>query len=385
MSWKESCVMSERVKFILACQEDVESFSQTCLRFGISRRVGYKWVNRFKEAGFEGLKERSRAPINSHNKISEELSSMILEARCNHMTWGPRKIIAWLQQEHPEYNWPASSTAGELLKKNGLVSPRKKRKRVQSYTKPFGEISEPNDSWSIDYKGQFRLQSGLLCYPLTLSDNFSRFVLACDGFHKISGHRVMNVLTSVFREYGLPKVIRSDNGSPFASTGLGSLTFLNVWLMKLGIVHERIRPGHPEENGRHERMHRTLKAETAKPPKSNMVKQRVAFKAFQQEFNYGRPHEALDNQRPAWVHRKSNRIYPGYLNEVEYSFEYTVRRVRQNGSIKWRGKEVYLSDALVAETIGLLAVSEEEWIVCYGSMHLGILDERLMKVMPLRS
>lgn len=385
MSWKETCVMSERVKFIMACEEGSESFSQTCIRFGISRRVGYKWLNRFKDGGFEALKDQSRAPIKPYNKISEQLSAMILEVRCNHMTWGPRKIIAWLQQEYPDYSWPAPSSAGELLKKNGLISARKKRKRVQPYTQPFGEIAAPNDSWSIDYKGQFKLQDGLLCYPLTLSDNFSRFVLACDGFHRISGHRVMDILTLVFREYGLPRVIRSDNGTPFASTGLGSLTFLNVWLMKLGIVHERIRPGHPEENGRHERMHRTLKAETAMPPKANMLKQRVAFKAFQQEFNYGRPHEALDNERPGWVHTKSNRVYPGYLNEVEYSSDYIVRRVRQNGTIKWCGKEVYLTEALVAEAVGLLAVSGEEWIVCFGSMHVGILDERLMKIMPLRS
>jgi transposase InsO family protein len=372
--------MEQRFKFIETYLEGTSTFSQLCHRFGISRRIGYKWVKRFVEEGRLGLADRSRAPHHTPHALCESQRKLILGIKCDHMDWGPNKIVIWLNQTYPDVVWPVTSTVGELLKQYDLVKKRRKRQRIEPYTQPFGECGAPNDSWSIDYKGQFKTQDGHLCYPLTLSDNFSRYLLACDGYERISGERVKEVMEAVFKEYGLPKVIRSDNGTPFASKGLGALTYLSVWWMKLGIVHERIRPGHPEENGRHERMHRTLKERTIRPAKATMLEQRVAFKAFIQEYNEERPHEGLNNQRPGWVHRVSERVYPGYLSEAEYEKDYETRRVRENGTMKWKGKEVYVTDALKGEEIGLLEKGDGEWEVYYYKKKLGVFKEEGMKI-----
>ena len=216
MSWKETCPVKERMRFIVAYEENERDFSEICRVFGISRKTGYKWIKRFDEEGVSGLEDRSRAPHEPSNKMCESLSSMILMTKCDNMNWGPRKIIVWLSQEYPDIKWPAASSAGELLKRNGLVKPRKRKRHFEPYTQPFADCSGPNDTWSIDYKGQYRLQNGKYCYPLTLTDNFSRYLLACDAHDRISGLQAKQVMEQVFKEHGLPAVIRSDNGPPFA-------------------------------------------------------------------------------------------------------------------------------------------------------------------------
>ena len=380
MSWLETCPMNERVKFILAYQQKFDDFKTLCERFNVSRKTGYKWLSRYEEEGFVGLQDRSRAPNVVANKISEACRKQILSAKCSHMDWGPKKIIAWLEQEHPNQEWPVASTAGQLLKDYGLVKTRKFRRHVEPYSRPFSDCDEPNDVWSIDYKGQFRLQNGEVCYPLTLTDNFSRFLLACDAFERISTQRIKQVMEAVFKEYGLPKTIKSDNGSPFASTGLGAFTELNIWWLKLGITHERSRAGHPEDNGRHERMHKTLKSSVITPAKNNMLDQQIAFKSFQETFNYQRPHEALGNQRPAWFYQSSPRKFPYYLEEPTYPKSFEIRRVRLNGTIKWGGIEIYVSQALSNEVIGLKPISDRDFEVYFTSKKFALFDEEKRKM-----
>ena len=384
MSWLETCPMNERVKFIMAYQKEPDSFKTLCERFNVSRKTGYKWLSRFEEQGFGGLQDRSRAPNRVANKLDKDCRQQILSVKCKHMDWGPRKIIAWLEQEYPSQEWPVPSTAGLLLKQHGLVKARKLRRYVEPYRQPFADCDGPNAVWSIDYKGQFKLQNGQLCYPLTLTDNFSRFLLACDASEKISSERIKQIMERAFREYGLPEIIKSDNGSPFASTGLGAFTELNAWWWKLGIIHERSRPGHPEDNGRHERMHKTLKASAINPAKENMLEQQLAFKSFQETFNYDRPHEAIDNQRPGWLYQPSAKKFPYYLEDVIYPGSFETRRVRLNGTIKWGGREVYVSQALANEVIGLYPSNDQEFEVYFSTKKFALFDEEKRKMFPLK-
>jgi putative transposase len=300
-----------------------------------------------------------------------------------HQTLGPKKIVARLEKLYPKLTWPAPSTAGSILKKEGLVEPRHLKRHTPPYTQPFRSCTRPNDVWSIDFKGQFRTGDSRLCYPLTVSDNYSRFLLGCHGLYHPNYENTKPWLERAFREYGLPLAIRNDNGAPFASVGLGGLSTLAVWLIKLWIRPERINPGHPEQNGRHERMHRTLKAETATPPKPNLKEQQKAFDGFRTEYNTQRPHEALDLEVPAAVYHPSRRILPKKLPEIEYASCYTVRQVRHNGCIKWKGDFVYISQALAGEPVGLRQISEAEWEIRFSFQPLGIMDERIVKVLPI--
>jgi putative transposase len=383
MSWNETCTMKERIKFILAYEADLLSFSDLCKDFQISRKTGYKWVKRYDTEGFKGLKNQSRAPLHHPNQLSEEIESQILDAKGKFPHWGPKKIINWLIQEYSHLEWPAKSTAGDLLKRHGLVKPRKRRIRTPPYTKPFELCAEPNDVWSIDYKGNFILGDGQGCYPLTLTDNYSRYLLACDAFPAILGLDVKRTLMRLFREYGLPKAIKSDNGSPFSTRGLAGLSKLAVWWIKLGIVPERIKPGCPQENGRHERMHLTMKQEVATPPKRTMLLQQRALDDFQNEFNHQRPHEGIDNQRPAWLFTQSPRAYPEQIKQMEYDSNITTRKIRTNGTMKWNGNEIFVSETLTGERIGLIQVSDIEWEVQFSQLTVGIFNEKLLKVKSL--
>ena len=386
MAWLETEPMKEKMKFITAVLENKNeiAFTELCENFNISCKTGYKYVNRFKEEGIDGLKERSRAPHCNANQMPEHVEEAILKVKYRYPSWGSKKVSTWLTQEHAEIQWPVKSTIDALFKRHGLVKPAKRKKRVSPYTEPFINIEQPNDSWSIDYKGQFRLGNKQLCYPLTITDNFSRYLLAVEGSERISGIRVKEVLTRLFIEFGLPLGIRSDNGSPFASVGLGGLSTVAVWFIKLGIVPERIRPGHPEENGRHERMHLTLKKEAASPPKWDQKMQQQSFDAFKKMFNEERPHEGIEFKRPVWLHTQSPRAFPSKLPQVEYdsSFDKT-RRVRTNGTIKWRGKEIFLSETLIGETVGMQSHSENEWKVFFSFLPIGIFNEKLLKVTKL--
>ena len=269
LPWKETSVESERLQFIERHAAGEETVAELCRRFGISRKTGYKLIGRYEAYGEGGLLDLSRAPHYHPNATSTQVVERIVEAKRRRPTWGPKKVVAWLRSIEPDVPWPSPSTASGILDRAGLVRRRKRRRRATSWGEPFAHAQHPNDVWSIDLKGWFRTGDGMRIDPLTAQDAMSRYLLVCDGLDRPTGPEVKRSLERAFREYGLPRVIRTDNGPPFASVGLGSLTPLSAWWVKLGIVPERIEPGHPEQNGRLERLHRTLKAETATPPKAN--------------------------------------------------------------------------------------------------------------------
>lgn len=383
MAWKETEPMKEKIKFISAYFNNEEStFQDLCNRFNISRKTGYKYVKRYADMGIDGLKEQSRAPHVQANRMPEHIEESILNVKYHHPTWGSKKIRSWLMQERGSVSWPAKSTIDDLLKRHGLVVPAKRKRKVTPYTQPFVLCEQANDCWSIDYKGQFLLRNKQLCYPLTVTDNFSRFILDIKGSEKILGKSVKEKLTHLFLEFGLPSAIRSDNGTPFASPAVAGLSELSVWLIKLDIIPERIRKGHPEENGRHERMHLTLKKETASPPKENLAKQQRCFDVFKKEFNEQRPHEGINFDRPAWLYSHSKRQLPSKTPEVHYdchTFELT-RKIRTNGTMKWRGNEIFISETLTGQTIGMKPHSENEWLLYFSFMPLAIFNEKTLKI-----
>lgn len=309
-----------------------------------------------------------------------ELVGEILALKSRHEHWGSRKLIAWLSGHQPEKSWPAASTTSEILKRHGLVHARRKRHHTPPYSQPFLRSREPNEVWCADFKGQFRLGSGSLCYPLTLTDSYSRYLLGCWGLEHPTSLATRSHLEAAFREYGLPMAIRTDNGVPFASVGMGGLSRLSVWFIKLGILPERIEKGHPEQNGRHERMHRTLKQEAISPPRKSMSEQQRAFDRFRPPFNNERPHEALGQKTPASVYRNSVRDYPARLPEIEYSPAFRVRQVKQNGDFKWQGTELYISGALAGERVGLKQIDNAIWKIYFSFYPVAILDERTLRI-----
>lgn len=365
--------MDERVRFVVEARLGQLKFAELCRLFGISRKTGYKWYSRYEAEGAVGLRSRSSAPHTSPQRIEPDVATALLELRRTHPTWGPRKLLAVLERTEPDRDWPAASTVGDLLKREGLVQSRRRRRHATPTTQPFADCVEPNDTWCIDFKGQFRVGSGL-CYPLTVTDAVSRYLLCCRGMEKIDGVRVKKTLERVFREYGLPSRMRSDNGSPFASAGRGGLSRLSVWWVRLGIVPERIEPGEPQQNGRHERMHGTLKKDV--PRRQSMAAQQRAFDEFGDTFNNVRPHEALGMRTPAAVYTPSPRPYPSRLPELEYPAGYELRAVRHNGEIKWRNRLVYVSKALVGEVIGFRPEDDGLWAVYFGPILLGCADDR---------
>lgn len=382
MPWIETAPMNEKIKFISAYLNNKEStFKELCERFNISCKTGYKYVNRYKEEGVDGLKEHSRAPHIQSNRMPSHIEGSLLDVKDKQPSWGAKKIKSWLEQEKKDVSWPAKSTIDELFKRHGLVRPAKRKRRVSPYTEPFVLCNQANDTWSIDYKGQFSLGNQQLRYPLTVTDNFSRYLLAIEGSEKISGIKVKNALIRLFLEHGLPLAIRSDNGVPFASHAIAGLSELSVWLIKLGIVPERIRKGHPEENDRHERMHLTLKKETASPPKQNMAQQQLLFNAFKKEFNEQRPHEGIQFNRPAWLYTNSSRQFPTKISAVEYdnSFEKT-RKIRTNGTMKWKGKEIFVSETLRGERIAMKPHSELEWVIYFSFKPLALFNEKTLEI-----
>ena len=375
--------MDQKIQLLSDYLKDEYTITELSQNYLVSRETVYKWIKRYQEKGMAGLEELSRAPLSHPNATSPEIVSQLIDTRLKHKNWGPKKIIARMEKLYPESCWPAPSTAGSILKKEGLVRSRHLKQRTPPYTEPFRECNRPNDVWSIDYKGQFKMGDGRLCYPLTITDNYSRYLLGCQGLYHPTHENTRPCLERAFREYGLPLAIRSDNGAPFASTGLGGISTLSAWLIKLWIRPERIVSGHPEQNGRHERMHRTLKAETAKPPRANLKDQQRAFDGFRKEYNIERPHEALGQEVPATFYQPSRRMLPDKLTEIEYPSYFTVRQVRHNGEIKWKGEFVYISQALAGEPVGLRQIGERGWEVRFSFHPLGILDEQIVKVLPI--
>jgi transposase InsO family protein len=367
--------MDERMRFIVAVEKAEESFAAICRRFEVSRRVGYKWVARFEEEGAAGLFDRSRAPLHHPQEIGPKIAERCLEVRRAHPSWGPVKVRAYLERQAPRTDWPAASTIGELFDREGLTVKRKLRRRSPPSSAPFAHCETANDVWCIDFKGWFLTGDGDRCEPLTLTDAHCRYLLRCQALPRTDTEHVWPVLDAAFREFGLPRYMRSDNGSPFASRGAGGLSRLSVNLIKAGVTPERITPGKPQQNGRHERMHLTLLQEVASPPAANMREQHKRHRDFQRMYNEERPHQALDNATPADRYQASSRRFDGILREPDYDDDQDVRRVRHNGEIKLDGNMVYINAALVGEPIGL-AETDHGWTVTYGPIELGTIAHR---------
>jgi putative transposase len=385
MPWKVSCVMDQRMRFISACLAGEESMAELCRRFGISRKTGYKLLRRYKREGPAGLKNRSCAPHHVANAIGEEMQAVLLNARAAHPTWGPRKLLAWLQRTDVRAVWPAPSSVGDLLRRHGLVVLRRRRRRPTATPTNLQSPSAANQVWCADFKGWFRTGNGRRCTPLTITDAHSRFLLRCQALGLRTDQALVRpIFEATFREYGLPHAIRTDNGPPFASLGLGGLSALAVWWIRLGITPERIAPGHPEQNGRHERMHRTLKAETVQPPAQTRQAQQRRFDAFRYEYNELRPHEALSQRSPAQLYSTSPRPYPSRLEEIAYPDDWATRAVRGCGQMKWAGHDVRISAALVGQRIGLEPVNDGLWRIYFAHLALGLFDERTLHVSPLK-
>lgn len=377
MPWKEVRPMDEKVMFIGECLGGGRSFARICSAYGISRKTGYKWLNRYRDMEFEGLVEGSRRPHVSPQQTPYVIRKAIIELR---KKWiippGPKKIMAVLARDNPEWVLPSRTTIYNILRKEGLVTPRKKRRRATGGKAPFLPANEPNELWSADFKGQFITSDGRWCYPITVMDHASRYLLGCKGLVGTGTKDSTMEFKRIFQEYGLPNRIRTDNGVPFASVGMGGLTSLSVWWIRLGILPERIEPGKPQQNGRHERMHKTLKQGTAQPPGRSAKHQQRLFESFRDEYNNTRPHEGLGQRTPASMYSASTRQMPRKLSELEYPGHYRVVNTSNSGTINTRGICVYVGVALKGQRIGIEEVDDGIWDVFFGPLRLGAFSER---------
>jgi transposase InsO family protein len=372
MPWKESNTMDQRVQLIQDHQNG-HSISELADFYEVSRKTVYKWLERHEAEGVAGLADRSRTPLHCPNKVSEEITAQIIAAR-QRWKWGPRKLRVKLAAAQPGVEWPAESTIGDALQRAGLTHTRKKRVRTPPYAQPFAAVEEANQTWCADFKGWFRTGDGTRCDPLTITDAHSRYLLRCHITPKTDGVHVEAVFDAAFHEFGLPRVIHTDNGVPFASRAPGGLSRVSMRWVKLGIVPERSRPASPQDNGRHERMHSTLKQATLKPPQRTARRQQEAFDRFQQEYNQQRPHEALQDQTPASFYTPSCRPMPRRIPALVYGDDVAVRRVSQQGSFRMQGQRTFLSEIFAYEWIGLRAVDERYFQLLYGPVRLGYLD-----------
>jgi putative transposase len=373
MPWRETCPMDQRAAFILEAVRSELPMRALCRKFGISRKTGYKWWRRIVLERSEDCRDRSHAAHAHPNATRADLVELLITARKQYPTWGPRKLVRRLATLHPRLPWPAPSTVGTLLKRAGLVRPRRARPRAVPYAAPFVGCDAPNTVWCADFKGSFVLRNGRRCNALTISDAYSRYLLRCEAMSHIDDPRVRPVFESAFPEYGLPTAIRTDNGPPFSTVAPGGLSRLAIWWIKLGIRAERIAPGQPQQNGRHERMHRTLKDDTASPPERTLADQQRAFERFRRIYNDERPHEALGQQPPWTVYERSRRLYPVKLREPTYPADFLVRAVRHNGLIRWRGRHVYLGETLAHEPLGFQPIANDRWRIYFADVPLGVL------------
>lgn len=373
--------MDQRVAFIADWLRAEWTMTELAERYAVSRKTAYKWVARYTADAEHGLAERSRAPRAHGRAMARDLGAAVIALRRRYPHRGPKKLQAMLQERVPDRRWPAPSTIGDLLRREGLSQPRRRPRYVVPLSQPLRAAQSPNDVWSADFKGWFRTTDGTRCDPLTIVDACSRFVLCCrivapteDG--------VRPWFERAFRTYGVPRALRTDNGAPFATKGAGRLSQLAVWWLKLGIHLDRIDPGHPEQNGRHERFHLTLQQEAATPPAATARQQQQRFDRLCEDFNRERPHEALGQQPPARVYVASPRPYPATLAEPWYDPRHQVRRVCESGTIKWHGARVFLSGALRGELVGAAETEQGDWIVRFMHLELGRIDRQTRRFRP---
>ncbi len=383
MPWLTTTPMDERVKFIAAYLRGELSVSRLSETFGVSRKTAYKWIRRYTDGGVAELLERSRRPLSNPRATSREVVSLIVAMRKEYPFWGPKKLLTMVGTAYPGLRLPATSTVGHLLANHGLTRPRRSPRRMTPYGQPFLGYEKPNAVWCGDFKGHFRLLDRSRCHPLTISDGFSRYVLRCEALHHARHEPTRAVFEQAFREFGLPDAIRTDNGAPFASTALGGLSRLSIWWIRLGIRPERIDPGRPDQNGRHERMHRTLKAEATRPTSPDLATHQTRFDVWRREFNEVRPHEALGQKTPASFYQPSPRLYPAELPEPTYPPHFETRRVNQSGLILFERHKVYLSWLLPKELVGLEELEGGKWIVYFGPHSLAVVDAADGTLKPL--
>jgi putative transposase len=385
MAWRVTKVEEQRQEFIQQVLIGDKTITDLCKEFQVSRKTGYKWVHRHAEHGEEGLKDRSRKPRFQAGKTQDNLVQKILEIKHKYPTWGPKKILASLEHLYPNEDWPSDTTVGNILTKNGLVKSRKLRKRLPSKTDPLSHCNEANDVWSIDFKGWFWTREGVKCDPLTISDAHTRFILYCHKLHSGKELDVWKVLEELFYKNGLPKYLRHDNGPPFATSGAGRLSRLSVKLIKAGVIPDWIAPGKPYQNGRHERMHRTLKREAIFPLQLTLEEQQMKFRDFIHYFNFERPHEALGQKCPGNLYVVSERRWEGKLYSPEYDNEYLVKRIRERGQLSWNGIDIYISKTLKNEFVGLKENDEGDWSVYFGPVFLGTINSSRNFITPMES
>jgi putative transposase len=369
--WKETCIVDQRLEFIAAVKQDPRgNFTRQCERFGISRQTGYALLTRYKEAGAKALEDGPPTAKTCPHKTSLEMEGLVLGMRKQHPHEGPKKLKARLLAVHPELVFPATSTIGEILKRRSQIHPRRARLRVPMHPSPLEPCSEPNELWCTDFKGHFALGDRTRCHPLTITDAASRYLIKCEGLVAEGTELARPEFERAFAEFGVPERIRSDNGAPFASKAVGGLSRLSVWWIQLGILPERIEPGNPQQNGRHERFHRTLKDQTTKPPAQTLAEQQRAFDYFRRDYNDERPHEALGQKPPASVYEPSWRPLrapraPGYGDGFD------IRRAKPNGCISIAGAALYVGTVLAGQPLGLKQTDDDEWDLYYGPLHIG--------------
>lgn len=372
--------MDLRIEFIADYLRELHTISELCLEYEISRKTAYKWIDRYEAEGVNGLADRSRRPHHSPQATPADVVQALLSKRRHHPHWGAKKLLKLLRQAQPDCPWPARSTACDILARHHLVQKRQRRRRIGHPGKAATSISTPNQVWAADFKGHFKTRDGYYCYPLTVTDLYSRYLLGCQGLASTSITEAQPVFRRLFQEFGLPECIRTDNGTPFAAVTLARLSSLSAWFIRLGIKRQLIEPGKPAQNGSHERMHRTLKAETTKPTAGNRATQQRRFNSFRQEFNYVRPHEALALEPPAAHYQPSPRAYPQRLPPLEYPTHFEVRRVADNGCIRWRSERVHVSLVCKHEYLGLEEVDNGIWNVYFGYLKLGRLIEKELRI-----
>jgi transposase InsO family protein len=372
MAWRNVKVEDLREYLVQSYVNNIASMKELCKECGVSRKTGYKWLQRYQESGKKGLIDHSRAPLNPERKFSNDQINTCLELKQKYPKYGPKKIHVLLKKHYPEIEWPCSTRLYEIFKEYHLVCSRKLKRRVPR-THPLGEVNGSNDVWCADFKGWFMTKDNTKIEPFTVTDGYSRFIIRCTHLERKRAGDVWKILSQAFHEYGLPKRFRTDNGPPFATIGVGRLSELSVNLIKAGVMPEWINPGHPEENGRHERFHKSLKDAIATPPADNFLQQISVMKAFTEEYNFERPHEALNMEVPGSIYSPSQRIWDGNLRSPEYDSNKMLRKVGENGCINLSRKEHYLGTVISGEYVSLDEVDNDSFQVHYGPVYLGTL------------